>query len=122
MATTHWAAKDDHLPAAFADLQLRRGVPRVRVDRLLYLLRFSFGQTPLQQFYTPIYLRSAAAGAFSKTDKYQLLYAAGVSIGVELASEADVQAGTTLASRGSNFRLHCPTRSGARTRHSLSRT
>ena len=37
-------------------------------------LRFSRGQTPLQQFYTPIYARSAAGGAFNKRDKYQLLY------------------------------------------------
>ena len=30
-------------------------------------LRFSRGQTPLQQFYTPIYARSAAGGAFNKS-------------------------------------------------------
>jgi hypothetical protein len=68
-------------------------------------LRFSFGQSPLQQFYTPIYARSAAGGAFNKTDKYQLLYAAGVSTGIEVASEADVQVGTTLASRGKQIPL-----------------
>ena len=50
-------------------------------------LRFSRGQTPLQQFYTPIYARSAAGGAFNGSHKYQLLYAAGVSAGAELASE-----------------------------------
>ena len=42
-------------------------------------LRFSRGQTPLQQFYTPIYARSAAGSVFNGSHKYQLLYAAGVS-------------------------------------------
>ena len=44
-------------------------------------LRFSRGQTPLQQFYTPIYARSAVGGVFNGSHKYQLLYAAGVSAG-----------------------------------------
>ena len=39
-------------------------------------LRFSRGQTPLQQFYTPIYLRTARrAVLFNGSHKYQLLYA-----------------------------------------------
>ena len=67
-------------------------------------LRFSRGQTPLQQFYTPIYARSAAGGVFNGSHKYQLLYAAGVSAAAELASESDVQAGTTLRPSGSIFR------------------
>jgi type IV secretory pathway TraG/TraD family ATPase VirD4 len=68
-------------------------------------LRFSRGQTPLQQFYTPIYLRTVVGGVFNGSHKYQLLYAAGVSTGVELASESDVQAGTTLASGGQHIPL-----------------
>jgi type IV secretory pathway TraG/TraD family ATPase VirD4 len=68
-------------------------------------LRFSRGQTPLQQFYTPIYARSAAGSAFNGSHKYQLLYAAGVSAAAELASESDVQAGTTLASGGQHIPL-----------------
>src|SRR6202041_2842041 len=68
-------------------------------------LRFSRGQTPLQEFYTPIYLRTVVGGMFNGSHKYQLLYAAGVSAGVELASESDVQAGTTLASGGQHIPL-----------------
>jgi type IV secretory pathway TraG/TraD family ATPase VirD4 len=60
-------------------------------------LRFSYGQTPLQQFYTPTYARSAAGGAFNKKDKYQLLYVGNGAKAARLASEADVQAGTTTA-------------------------
>ena len=68
-------------------------------------LRFSRGQTPLQQFYTPMYFRTAVGGVFNGNHKYQLLYAAGVSTGAELASESDVKDGTTLASGGQHIPL-----------------
>ena len=63
-------------------------------------LRFSKGQTPLQQFYTPIYARSAVGGAFNKRDKYQLLYVGDGARAARLATEEDVQAGTTAAPNG----------------------
>ena len=44
-------------------------------------------------------------GVFNGSHKYQLLYAAGVSTGVELASESDVKDGTTLASGGQHIPL-----------------
>jgi type IV secretory pathway TraG/TraD family ATPase VirD4 len=59
----------------------------------------------LQQFYTPIYARSAAGSAFNGSHKYQLLYAAGVSTAAELASESDVKDGATLASGGQHIPL-----------------
>ena len=68
-------------------------------------LRFSKGQTPLQQFYTPIYLRTAVGGVFNGNHKYQLLYAAGVSTGAKLASESDAKDGRTLASGGQHIPL-----------------
>jgi hypothetical protein len=68
-------------------------------------LRFSKGQTPLQQFYTPIYFRTAVGGVFNGNHKYQLLYAAGVSTEAELASESDVKDGPTLASGGQHIPL-----------------
>jgi type IV secretory pathway TraG/TraD family ATPase VirD4 len=68
-------------------------------------LRFSRGQTPLQQFYTPIYARSAAGGAFNKRDKYQLLYVGDGARAPRLATEADVQAGTTAESNGKHIPL-----------------
>ena len=59
-------------------------------------VRFAYGQTPLQQFYTPIYARAAAGAAMSKKDKYQLLYVGdGTKMG-ELAVEADVQQGKLI--------------------------
>ncbi|HUZ95072.1 MAG TPA: type IV secretion system DNA-binding domain-containing protein, partial [Edaphobacter sp.] len=68
-------------------------------------LRFSRGQTPLQQFYTPIYARSAAGAAFNKRDKYQLLYVGDGARAARLATEADVQAGTTTAPNGKTIPL-----------------
>ena len=68
-------------------------------------LRFSRGQTPLQQFYTPIYARSAAGGAFDKRDKFQLLYVGDGANVVRLATEADVHAGTNAASNRKSIPL-----------------
>jgi hypothetical protein len=63
-------------------------------------LRFSFGQFPLQQYYTPIYVRAAAGGAINKTDKFQLLYVSDGAKAVRLATEDDVQEGATPAPGG----------------------
>jgi RecA/RadA recombinase len=60
-------------------------------------LRFSFGQSPLQQFYTPIYMRTAAGAAIDKKDKYQLLYVGDGTKAGRLAVENDVQTGATPA-------------------------
>jgi type IV secretory pathway TraG/TraD family ATPase VirD4 len=59
--------------------------------------RFNYGQTPLQQFYTPIYARTAAGAALNKKDKYQLLYVGDGTRAGQIASESDVRAGTTPA-------------------------
>jgi type IV secretory pathway TraG/TraD family ATPase VirD4 len=68
-------------------------------------VRFAYGQTPLQQFYTPMYARAAAGAALNKKDKYQLLYVGdGTKMG-ELAVEADVQQGTTSAPGGKHIPL-----------------
>ena len=68
-------------------------------------VRFTYGQTPLQQFYTPIYARTAAGAALNKKDKYQLLYISdGTKMGAP-AVEADVQQGTTPAPGGKHIPL-----------------
>jgi type IV secretory pathway TraG/TraD family ATPase VirD4 len=68
-------------------------------------VRFTYGQTPLQQFYTPIYARAAAGAALNKKDKYQLLYVGdGTRMG-QLAVEADVQQGTTSVPGGKHIPL-----------------
>jgi hypothetical protein len=68
-------------------------------------VRFAYGQTPLQQFYTPIYARAAAGAAMNKKDKYQLLYVGDGTKTGELAVEADVQQGSTPAPGGKHIPL-----------------
>jgi type IV secretory pathway TraG/TraD family ATPase VirD4 len=68
-------------------------------------VRFAYGQTPLQQFYTPIYARTAAGAVLNKKDKYQLLYVGDGSKAGQIAAEADVQAGTTPALGGKQIPL-----------------
>ena len=68
-------------------------------------LRFSFGQLPLQQSYTPIYVRAAAGGAVNKTDKYQLLYVGDGTKASRLATEDDVREGTTPTPGGKELPL-----------------
>ena len=70
-----------------------------------FYVRFNFGQTLLQQFYTPLYARTAAGGALNKKDKYQLLYVGDGSKAGQLAVESDVQAGTTPAPGGKHIPL-----------------
>jgi energy-coupling factor transporter ATP-binding protein EcfA2 len=68
-------------------------------------VRFNYGQTPLQQFYTPIYAKTALGAAIDKKDKYQLLYVGDGSKAGQLAVESDVQAGTTPAPGGKHIGL-----------------
>jgi len=52
-------------------------------------------QSPLQQFYTPAYLKSAVAGQFKKQDKYRLLYLGNAKSQSRIATTADVAEGST---------------------------
>jgi hypothetical protein len=72
---------------------------------LFVFLRFSFGQSPLQQYYTPIYVRAAAGAAINKTDKFQLLYVGDGTKAVRLATQDDVQEGATPAPGGKDIPL-----------------
>jgi hypothetical protein len=68
-------------------------------------LRSSYGQTPLQQFYTPIYVKSAAGAALNRKGKYQLLYVGGGANVARLATESDVQEGVTPVPNGKQIPL-----------------
>ncbi len=76
----------------------------IMTGMFLYL-RFTFGQSPLQQFYTPIYARTAAGGALKKKDKFQLLYIGSAAGLGRLATERDVKAGETLETGGKKLPL-----------------
>jgi type IV secretory pathway TraG/TraD family ATPase VirD4 len=66
---------------------------------LFLYMRFALGNTPLQRFYTPIYLRASVASEFGakRQDKYRLLFLTGVEVAPKMPAEADVQEGLTAA-------------------------
>ncbi len=72
---------------------------------LFLYLRFSFALTPLQQFYLPYYLRTQAAGVMHKTDKYQLLIVSDGQRHARIATEKDVQKGSTPQADGKTLPL-----------------
>src|SRR5277367_2447061 len=72
---------------------------------LFLYLRFSFALTPLQQFYLPSYVRTAAVGAMHQTDKYQLLAVMDGKMRSRLALEEDVTEGTTPEPGGKHLPL-----------------
>jgi type IV secretory pathway TraG/TraD family ATPase VirD4 len=106
MATTHWGRKESIIFPPHSPIYSYGAVflAFVLTGCFLYL-RFSFGQSALQQFYTPIYARTAAGGAFKKHSKYQLLYVGDGTKAGRLAVEGDVQAGTTPAPGGKQIPL-----------------
>ncbi|MEO6804876.1 MAG: type IV secretion system DNA-binding domain-containing protein [Edaphobacter sp.] len=106
MATTQWGRKESIIFPPHSPIYTYGAVflALVLTGCFIYL-RFSYGQTPLQQFYTPIYARTAAGGALNKKDKYQLLYVGDGTKAGQPAAEADVQAGTTPALAGKQIPL-----------------
>ena len=74
---------------------------------LFVYVRFAFGNTPLQQFYTPIYLRSSIASGFGKdrTDKYRMLFVSSVEAGPKPVLEQDVTPGRTNEPGGKRIPL-----------------
>jgi len=106
MATTQWGRKESIIFPPHSPIYTYGAVflALVLTGCFIYL-RFSYGQTPLQQFYTPIYARTAAGGALNKKDKYQLLYVGDGTKAGQPAAEVDVQAGTTPALAGKQIPL-----------------
>jgi hypothetical protein len=64
---------------------------------LFLYCRFTFGNSPLQRFYTPIYIQSSAAGAIgtSRRDHYRMLMLGARGIPPRLPTNADVTDGET---------------------------
>jgi type IV secretory pathway TraG/TraD family ATPase VirD4 len=106
MATTQWGRKETIIFPPHSPIYSYGVVflAFVLTGCFLYV-RFAYGQTPLQQFYTPIYARTAAGGALNKKGKYQLLYVGDGSKAGQLAVESDVQTGTMPAPGGKHIPL-----------------
>jgi type IV secretory pathway TraG/TraD family ATPase VirD4 len=74
---------------------------------LFLYCRFSFGNSPLQRFYTPIYIRSTVAGAIvlNRRDNYRMLMVGSQGIPARLATNADVTSGETPQPGGKSIPL-----------------
>jgi len=76
MASVHWGRKETIIfPPHSAIYTYGAVLFAVILTGLFVYLRFTFGNTPLQRFYTPIYIRSSVAGSVSasREDKYRLV-------------------------------------------------
>jgi type IV secretory pathway TraG/TraD family ATPase VirD4 len=106
MKATEWGRKETIIWPPHSSIYTYGAVFFALVLTSLFVyLRFTFGQSPLQQFYTPTYARTAAGGAFGKRDKYQLLYVGDGTKPGRLVTEADVQMGTTSIRGGKRIPL-----------------
>jgi hypothetical protein len=106
MNTTQWGRKETIIFPPHSPIYSYGAIFFALILTSIFVyLRFSYGQTPLQQFYTPMYAKSAAGGALNRKGKYQLLYVGdGTKLG-RLATESDVQEGVTAAPNGKHIPL-----------------
>ena len=98
MATMHWGRKETIIfPPHSAIYTYGAVFFAVILTGLFVYLRFTFGNTPLQRFYTPIYIRSSVAGSVSasRKDKYRLVMIGARGIRPRPATDADVTDGNT---------------------------
>jgi hypothetical protein len=104
MNTTHWGRKETIIFPPHSPVYSYGAIFFALILTSIFVyLRFSYGQTPLQQFYTPIYAKSAAGGALNRKGKYQLLYVGDGAKFARLATESDVQEGVTSAPNGKHI-------------------
>ena len=98
MANIHWGRKETIIFPPHSPIYTYGAVFfAVILTGLFVYLRFTFGNTPLQRFYTAIYVRSSVAGGVSvgRKDKYRLVMIAARGIRPRPATDADVRDGNT---------------------------
>src|SRR5579863_5750920 len=98
MAMTKWGRKESIIWPPHNPIYTYGAVLMALVLTGLFVYcRFSFGNSPLQRFYTPIYIRSSIASAIGATrrDNYRMLMVGARGIPPCLATNADVTDGET---------------------------
>ena len=96
MASIHWGRKETIIfPPHSAIYTYGAVLFAVILTGLFVYLRFTFGNTPLQRFYTPIYIRSSVAGSVSasRRDQYRLVMIGARGSRPRPATDADVADG-----------------------------
>lgn len=98
MAMTKWGRKETIIWPPHSPIYTCGAIFIAIVLTGLFLYcRFTFGNGPLQRFYTPAYIRSSVVGAIgaNRSDKYRLLMVGARGIPPRLATNSDVEDGTT---------------------------
>jgi len=98
MATMHWGRKETIIFAPHGAVYTDGAVIfAVILTGLFVYVHFTFGNTPLQRFYTPIYIRSSVAGGVSasRKDKYRFVMIGARGIRTRPATDVDVRDGNT---------------------------
>src|SRR5579862_5098648 len=98
MAVTKWGRKESIIWPPHSPIYTYGALFMAVVLTGLFLYcRFGFGNSPLQRFYTPIYIRSSVVGAIGATrrDNYRMLMVGARGIPPRLATDADVTEGNT---------------------------
>jgi type IV secretory pathway TraG/TraD family ATPase VirD4 len=98
MATTKWGRRETIIWPPHSPIYTYGAIFMAVVLTGFFLYcRFSFGNSPLQRFYTPFYIRSSLAGAVGTTrrDNYRMLMVGARGIPPRLATNADVIDGST---------------------------
>src|SRR5580693_3421145 len=62
---------------------------------LFVYLRFTFGMTPLEKYYLPLYLKTEITGSVRPAGQYQLLFVSDGKRRSRLATDQDVEIGIT---------------------------
>src|SRR5580693_779845 len=108
MAMTKWGRKESIIWPPHSPIYTYGAVFMALVLTGLFLYcRFTFGNSPLQRFYTPTYIRSSVAGAIgaSRRDNYRMLMVGARGIQARLATNTDVTDGTTPQPGGKSIPL-----------------
>jgi hypothetical protein len=108
MAMTKWGRKETIIWPPHSPIYTYGAVFMAAVLTGLFLFcRFSFGNSPLQRFYMPIYIRSSVAGAIGGTrrDNYRMLMVGARGVTPRLATNADVTDGKTPEPGGKPIQL-----------------
>jgi len=98
MAMTKWGRKETIIWPPHSPIYTYAAVfMTVVLTGLFVYCRFNFGNSSLQRFYTPTYIRSSVAGAIgaSRRDNYRMLMVGARGIPPRLATNADVRDGKT---------------------------
>jgi hypothetical protein len=98
MATTKWGRRETIIWPPHSPIYTYGAIfIAVVLTGFFLYCRFSFGNSPLQRFYTPFYIRSTVAGVVGTTRRhnYRMLMVGARGIPPRLATNGDVTDGTT---------------------------